>query len=645
MSQTITEKVVQSHAVGLEPGEEVRAGDLVTVRPKHVMTHDNTGAVLPKFRAIGATRVADPAQPVFTLDHNVQDTSEENLAKYSRIEAFAREQGIVFHPAGAGIGHQLMCENGFVHPGALVVASDSHSNMYGALAAVGTPVVRTDAAAIWATGTTWWQVPRTVRVTLTGRLRPGVTGKDVIVTLCGLANHGEVLNAAVEFHGDGVAGLTMSERMTIANMTTEWGALVGWFPFDAVTAGWLRERAAILERRGVRGRLTEEQIAGWESHPPAPDTDASYAGEIDLDLGTVTPHVSGPDTVTVMRPVAEIARERIPIQKAYLLSCVNSRLDDLVQAAEVLRGRTVAEGVELWMAAASAEVQEEAEARGIWQDLAAAGARPLPPGCGACIGLGVGLLEPGEVGISATNRNFKGRMGSRDAQAYLASPAVVAASAAAGYITGPGEMLEGAPRYSHRAVPRPAAPRTVRVLSGFPSRIEGRLLWLPVDNLNTDGIYGKDVTYRDDLTPEQMASHAMANYDPRFQEIARRGDLIVAGANFGTGSSREQAATALKHRGIAMVIAASFSQTYLRNAFNNAFVCLESPALAAAVREAFIDRAAAGERTIPGGELVVDVARSVAAWRGEEHPLTPLGPAAQELILAGGLEALTRSRI
>jgi homoaconitate hydratase len=154
---------------------------MVTVRPFHVMTHDNTGAVMPKFRAIGAERVADPSQPVFTLDHNVQDTSEENLAKYRRIEEFADNQGVTFFPAGAGIGHQLMVEQGFVHPGTLVVASDSHSNMYGALSAVGTPVVRTDAAALWAGSVTWWLVPRTVKVVLEGALRPGVTGKDVII--------------------------------------------------------------------------------------------------------------------------------------------------------------------------------------------------------------------------------------------------------------------------------------------------------------------------------------------------------------------------------------------------------------------------------------------------------------------------------
>ncbi len=645
MRQTATEKIVQAHAVGLAAGQVVRAGDIVAVRPKHVMTHDNTGAVIPKFRAIGAARVADPAQPVFTLDHDIQNTTPENLAKYAKIEAFAREHGIVFHPAGSGIGHQLMVERGFVHPGSLVVASDSHSNMYGALAAVGTPVVRTDAAAIWATGTAWWQVPPAVRVTLTGRLRPGARGKDVIITLCGLYGHDEVLNAAVEFAGPGVATLSMPERLSIANMTTEWGALVGWFPFDASTAAFLRGRVARLHELGIEGRLTEAMVAGWEARPPAPDGDAAYAAEITLDLAKVSPHVAGPDTVFVTRPVQAIAREQVKVHKAYLLSCVNSRLDDLAEAAEVLRGRRVAGGVELWVAAASAEVQADAEKRGIWRDLVDAGARTLPPGCGACIGLGVGLLEKGEVGISATNRNFKGRMGSRDAKTYLASPAVVAASAIAGHITGPLDAGEDAPPYSFRALAQPAESRAVDVLPGFPAEIRGRALLLPVDNLNTDGIYGKDVTYRDELTPEQMATYAMANYDPGFQGKAVAGDIIVAGRNFGTGSSREQAATALKYRGIAMVIAASFSQTYLRNAFNNAFICLESPALYGAVRAAAAAQAGAGEKTIVAGDLVIDVRRSVALFGGVEHAIGALGPAAQELILAGGLEALTRAKI
>jgi homoaconitate hydratase len=645
--QTATEKIVEAHAVGLAPGQKVRAGDMVSVRPRHVMTHDNTGAVIPKFRSIGAKKVSDPRQPVFTLDHNVQDTGAENQAKYEKIAAFAREHGIVFHPAGAGIGHQIMMERGFVHPGSLVVASDSHSNMYGALAALGTPVVRTDAAAIWATGTTWWQVPRAVRVVLEGKLRPGVRGKDVIITLCGLYNKEEVLNAAVEFAGDGAASLSIDERMTIANMSTEWGALVGFFPFDARTAEYLRGRARKLAELGIGGRLDEAMIAAWEKDPPGPDPDAIYAAEIRLDLGQVSPHIAGPDTVFAIAPVAAAVRQSIAVHRAYLLSCVNARLDDLAEAAEVLRGKKVAAQVKLYLAAASAEVEEQARQRGIWSALVDAGAIALPPGCGACIGLGQGTLEAGEVGISATNRNFKGRMGSRDARTYLASPAVVAASAIAGKIALPPALAadERVPEVRFRDLGYAPEPRTVNILPGFPAALDGRALLLPVDNLNTDGIYGKDVTYRDDLTPEQMAAAAMANYDPGFQGIAERGDIIVAGRNFGTGSSREQAATALKHRGIQMVIAASFSQTYLRNAFNNAFICLESPVLSEALRQAHAADAKAGKKTIPGVPLHIDFARSVVVWQGKEHALSPMGPAAQELILAGGLEQLVASKL
>src|SRR5437764_1129158 len=182
------------------------------------MTHDNTGAVIPKFKQIGATKIHDPHQLVFAIDHDIQNTSVENLGKYAKIEAFAAEHGIDFYPAGTGIGHQIMIEQGYVTPGSFVVASDSHSNMYGAIAALGTPVVRTDAASIWATGVTWWQVPRIVRVTLRGQLRTGVVGKDVIVALCGLFNQDQSLNAAVEFTGDGVSSLSIDQRMTISNM-------------------------------------------------------------------------------------------------------------------------------------------------------------------------------------------------------------------------------------------------------------------------------------------------------------------------------------------------------------------------------------------------------------------------------------------
>ncbi|MEK6254666.1 MAG: homoaconitase [Gemmatimonadales bacterium] len=643
MGQTMVERIAQSHLME-GPARPLRAGDVVSVRPRHVLTHDNTAPVMKKFASLGATAVADSDQPVFVLDHDIQNRSDVNLDKYARIEEFAATHGIRFYPAGTGIGHQIMVSHGFVVPGSLVVGSDSHSNMYGALGALGTPVVRTDAAAIWATGEFWWQIPRTVKVILGGSLRNGATGKDVIITLCGLYNQGEVLNAAVEFHGSGIAGLSMDERFSISNMTTEWGALVGWFPVDEVTVAYLRTRREALGQVGAFDRFSEAELEEWATDPPGPGSAACYAGVIELDLSQVTPHVSGPDSVQVMRSVADIEAEQVAIQKAYLVSCVNSRLEDLEAAAAVLKGRQVADGVEMYVAAASREVQDAAEASGAWSTLTAAGATALPPGCGPCIGLGMGLLEEGEVGISATNRNFKGRMGSRDAQAYLASPAVVAESAVAGYIKAPEASVDGTPAYVFQLTateePEVAA---VGIEPGFPASHEGRLLFAPQDNLNTDGIYGKDFTYREGMTPQEMAEVVMRNYDPGFASAVEPGDVLVGGYNFGTGSSREQAATALQAAGIGLVIAGSFSQTYLRNAFNNGFVCIECPPLVDRLKQRFAD---AGVSTvIPGDRLSVDFARGTVTLGEDVFTFAPLGAVPQALVVAGGIENQVRARL
>ena len=200
--------------------------------------------------------------------------------------------------------------------------------MYGALGAVGTPVVSTDAAAVWATGEFWWQIPRTIQVVLEGKLPEGVSGKDVIITLCGLYNHDEALNAAVEFSGPGVASLSMDARFSISNMSTEWGPIVAWFPVDDVTIHYLRGVYQRLQEQGIE-RFTEKDIEHWSQNPPRPDPGAAYAARIVIDLSHVTPHVSGPDNVQVMQSQAAIEQKKVSIQKAYLVSCVNSRVDDL----------------------------------------------------------------------------------------------------------------------------------------------------------------------------------------------------------------------------------------------------------------------------------------------------------------------------
>jgi homoaconitate hydratase len=444
------------------------AGEFIRISPKHIMTHDNTSAVMGKFNAIGATQIHDPKQPVFAIDHDIQNKSESNLGKYAKIEKFAADQGVDFYPAGTGISHQVMVERGYVTPGSMVVGSDSHSNMYGALACLGTPVVRTDAASIWAIGETWWQVPKQARVWLRGKPQPGIVGKDVIIALCGLFNNDEVLNHAVEFAGDGIAYLSMEDRLTVSNMTTEWGALAGVFPFDETLRGWLMDRADWLQVRRTP-RYTPQDVQEWWEQKEETDRDAVFDIELELDLATVIPHVSGPDHVKVMRAIPDIELEKLKIDKAYLLSCTNARIEDLVAASEVVEGKKVADGVNFYVAAASETIQEQAESLGVWQKLEDAGVIFLPPGCGTCIGLGEGTLEAGEVGISATNRNFKGRMGSRDAIAYLASPAVVAASAIKGYICAPTKYddIEPSGKVLCKNEPTPST-GGVDIIEGFP---------------------------------------------------------------------------------------------------------------------------------------------------------------------------------
>jgi homoaconitate hydratase len=655
MPQTLVEKIAQNFAVGLSENHIVHSGDYIMIQPAYVMTHDNTGAVIPKFKSIGATKLFNPRQVVHTLDHNVQDKSEKNLEKYRNIEEFSKSMGADFYPAGRGIGHQIMCEEGYAFPGTMVVASDSHSNMYGGLGCLGTPIVRTDAAAIWTTGKTWWKVPPIAKVKFIGSLHKGVTGKDVIIALCGYFNNDEVLNHAIEFVGEGVKHLSLDERLTIANMTTEWGTLVGLFPTDEITIEWLQNRDHHIHQRGLESvpsdaegngkhpRINEERISDLERNIIKADEDAFYSKEIIIDLSSIEPYVAGPNSVKVTNTVSELRNQNIKVNKAYLVSCVNSRLNDIKEAAEIVKDKKVADGVEFYIAAASSEVQSEAEKNGYWQTLLDAGAKPLPPGCGPCIGLGVGLLEDGEVGISATNRNFKGRMGSPTAQAYLASPAVVASSAISGKIEyswkNGNEKIKAEIKINKKSS---AIKSSIKILDGFPEQIEGDLIFCHQDNLNTDGIYPGKYTYQDDITPEKQAEVAMENYDPDFAKIAKKGDIVAGGFNFGTGSSREQAATSLKYKGIACIVAGSLGETYKRNAINNGFLVIECAELANDLKAEY----GTEKLTVATNKKVkVDFQNSLITFNGKDYAIDPVGEAAQELIIEGGLENWVRKNL
>ncbi|ODV60907.1 homoaconitate hydratase LYS4 [Ascoidea rubescens DSM 1968] len=667
IGQNLIEKIVQKYSVGLPKSKKVHSGDFVSIKPRHCMTHDNTWPVALKFKGLGASKIHDQKQIVMTLDHDVQNKSEKNLTKYSNIENFAKEYGIDFYPAGAGIGHQIMIEQGYAFPFSLCVASDSHSNTYGGVGALGTPIVRTDGASIWATGQTWWQIPPVAKVILKGKLPKNVTGKDIIVSLCGIFNNDEVLNHAIEFQSDHLNEISIDYRLTIANMTTEWGALSGVFPVDDVLLDFYVQR---LQKLGNNHpRINNDSIQSIKDDIPLmkSDDDAFYNKTLTLDLESLSPHISGPNSVKISNSLYKLSNDNLKINKAYLVSCTNSRLSDIKAAADVIKGHKIAPGVEFYVAAASSNVQKDAEDIGAWKALLDAGATPLPAGCGPCIGLGAGLLNEGEIGISATNRNFKGRMGSKDALAYLASPEIVAASAVLGKIGGPEEIYgekipnpseikksvtvnekqsDGAPELSDAAAPAPA----VEILDGFPKKIEGELLFCDTDNLNTDGIYPGKYTYQDDVSPEKMAEVCMENYDGEFKNKAHANDIIVSGFNFGTGSSREQAATAILAKGIKVVVCGSFSNTYFRNSINNALLLLEVPKLVELLRKRYENKEKdLTERT--GWFLTWDVETATVYVKDDKdnvllkEKVGELGTNLQEIIVKGGLESWVKSKL
>ncbi len=414
MGHTFTEKVLARKA-GLD---EVVPGQIVTVRPDRLLTHDNTADIAQKFRRIGVERVADPRMNVIVLDHVVPAANETYAANHKAIREFVAEQGIeAFYDVGEGICHQVLPERGHAWPGAVIVGSDSHTPTAGAFGAFAAGIGRTEAAAVMATGEIWLRVPETLRIDLHGTLSPGVMPKDVVLHLIGELGADGANYCAVEFAGEAVRGMSVAGRMVLTNMAAEMGAKNAVVEPDEKTLAWLAERG----------------VPDYEVLHA--DANAVYARRFTYDVSDLTPQVARPHTVDNVVPVTEVAGTRI--DQALIGTCTNGRLEDLRVAADLLRGRRIAEGVRLLVLPASREVLLTALAEGLVGDLVAAGATLLNPGCGPCLGAHEGCMAPAEVTLSTANRNFKGRMGSKEAFIYLGSPATVAASALTGVITDP----------------------------------------------------------------------------------------------------------------------------------------------------------------------------------------------------------------
>ena len=441
-ARTFAQKAL-ARASGLET---VAVGEIVDVRPDIVLSHDNTAPIAEIWRQFEQSRVAIPERMAVTLDHAVPAPTVRHAQNHAEVRAFVAEQGVGhFFEVGRGICHQVLSEEAIVLPGDTILGSDSHTPHFGWLGAFGAGVGRSEMAVLWATGELWLRVPESLRIRLEGALGEWVTTKDVALTLIGDLGADGALYRSVEFSGPGIAPLSLDSRAALVNMMAEMGAKNAWMPPDGAVFDYLAER--LIARPGRRpgrgaepGETTAEVAARLEERALYPDPGAEYAAEHVLDLSRVEPRVARPHQVDDTVPVGEL--DAVRVDQAFIGTCTNGRLEDLGAVHRVMAGRRVAPGTRMVIVPASSEVWSEALARGWVADLAAAGAVFGTPGCGPCMGNHLGVLAPGEVCISGANRNFQGRMGDRGAEIYLASPAVVAASAVAGRIVHPREVVE-----------------------------------------------------------------------------------------------------------------------------------------------------------------------------------------------------------
>jgi 3-isopropylmalate/(R)-2-methylmalate dehydratase large subunit len=414
----------------------VVAGQIVDARPDVILSHDNTAAIWKIFQALGVERVKNPERLAITLDHAVPAPTTAHAQNHADVRRFVETMGVKnFFEVGRGICHQVLSEEAIVLPGQLILGADSHTTHFGWLGAFGAGVGRSEVAALWATGELWLRVPESIKITVTGELSPWVTSKDLCLRIIGDLGADGGLYASVEFHGDAITQMSLESRMVIPNMMAEFGVKNAYLPPDAVVFQYLAERLD-SRRQKAQGSNTSQEI---EANALYPDEDADYSAVYSYDASTLEPFIACPHRVDNVKPLSQVKGTRV--QQAFLGTCTNGRLEDIRAAAEILRGRKIARGTRMVVIPASSEVLTHALAQGYVQTLLDAGAVIGVPGCGPCMGNHMGIPAPNEVTISSANRNFRGRMGTRDAEIYLASPAVVAASAVAGAIADPRDVV------------------------------------------------------------------------------------------------------------------------------------------------------------------------------------------------------------
>ncbi|UCH89547.1 MAG: 3-isopropylmalate dehydratase large subunit [Thermoplasmata archaeon] len=407
--------------------KSVEAGDIVVANADRAMSHDSTALVVKQFEKLGIDKVWDNERIIVVLDHRVPANTIESASSHKAIRDFVQKQEIKnFYDVGFGICHTLMTEQGHVKPGELILGTDSHTTTYGALGAVSTGIGATEMAALWATGQIWLKVPETIRIRYDGNKASNVFGKDIMLYTLGKLGVDFANYKAIEYAGNIIPELSIEDRITICNMSVEMGAKFGTFPFDDITNKHYSKRYPHL-------------LEGIDFNSLQPDPDAKYSEERVFDLNELTPQIAVPNNVDNVKAVSEVAGKKF--HQALLGTCTNSTLKDLEVAAAYLKGNRIHHDIRMYVVPGSRQIYLDALKKGLIEIFIESGCIILNPGCGPCMGAHQGLLAPGEVALSTSNRNFKGRMGSYEAEIYLASPATVAASALTGAITEPQEVV------------------------------------------------------------------------------------------------------------------------------------------------------------------------------------------------------------
>lgn len=545
---TIIEKILAQHS----RFESVKPGDIVDIVIDSRVARDFGGANVVKNLQNNGLKVHDPSKTFFTFDCNPGGSDQKYAANQHFCRQYARENSIRVYDINEGIGTHLAIDKGLTLPGETFVSTDSHANIMGAIGAFGQGMGDQDIAAAWGNGSVWFKVPRSVKLVFQGNKPDYISAKDIVLNLLSRFGANTLLGYSVEIYGDAIDKLTLDQRITIASMATELGAIILFFP---PTPDIVQE----LEMR-----------AGRSASPVFADTEAEYDQVIEINIGEFKPMVANPGHPHDDAPVESVKKTKI--DSAFIGSCTNGRMEDLRITASILKDRKVAPGVVLKIVPSTDEIWQQALEEGLIRIFKDAGALVSNAGCAGCAAGQVGQNGPGEVTVSTGNRNFAGKQGK--GAVYLASPATVAASAVAGYITDPFDIPEKPAVFERGAVSKSDEKWEKKEETIKPVVVEGKVWIIDKDDIDTDMIFHNRYLTITDIN--EMGQYAFDNLQgfEDFAKKARPGDIIMTGKNFGAGSSRQQAVDCFKALGISCILAESYGAIYERNAINAAMPIL-----------------------------------------------------------------------